>query len=280
MTFLQAILLAVIQGITELFPISSLGHAVLIPALFHWNIDEHGDLFLPFLTMLHFGTFMALLLVFAGDWLAIATGVLGRRGPARQEEAIRILVLLVVATVPLVLVGGLFEHRLRAFFGAPLMVAGFLVLNGVLLIATEWLRNHRGKLPHRSIADMSVADAVVIGLWQCLAFLPGISRSGATINGGLLRGLDHETSARFSFLLAQPAILAAATHEAFQLRHTAISHAVLVQSAVAAVIAGVTALISTLVLLRYFRNHDNWALSPFAFYCIGAGIVSAVLLFV
>ncbi|MCQ9154579.1 undecaprenyl-diphosphate phosphatase [Acidomonas methanolica] len=280
MTFLQAILLAVIQGITELFPISSLGHAVLIPALFHWNIDEHGDLFLPFLTMLHFGTFMALLLVFAGDWLAIATGVLGRRGPARQEEAIRILVLLVVATVPLVLVGGLFEHRLRAFFGAPLMVAGFLVLNGVLLIATEWLRNHRGQQPHRSIADMSIADAVVIGLWQCLAFLPGISRSGATINGGLLRGLDHETSARFSFLLAQPAILAAATHEAFQLRHTAISHAVLVQSAVAAVIAGITALISTLVLLRYFRNHDNWALSPFAFYCIGAGIVSAVLLFV
>ncbi|GAJ29370.1 undecaprenyl-diphosphate phosphatase [Acidomonas methanolica] len=280
MTFLQAILLAVIQGITELFPISSLGHAVLVPALLHWNVDEHGDLFLPFLTMLHFGTFVALLLVFAGDWLAIATGVLGRRGPARQEEAIRILVLLVVATVPLVLVGGLFEHRLRAFFGAPLMVAGFLVLNGVLLIATEWLRNHRGRQPHRSIADMSVADAAVIGLWQCLAFLPGISRSGATINGGLLRGLDHETSARFSFLLAQPAILAAATHEAFQLRHTAISHAVLVQSAVAAVIAGITALISTLVLLRYFRNHDNWALSPFAFYCIGAGIVSAVLLFV
>lgn len=278
MTPIQALILAIIQGVTELFPVSSLGHAVLVPALLHWRLNESDPLFLPFLTMLHFGTFIALLLVFAKDWIAIFGGATGRYGRFRQEQSVRILFLLIVATVPLVVVGAALEHPLRALFGSPTFVAFFLILNGSLLIVTEWLRSHKGRQRQRSIADMSIRDAVIIGIWQCLAFLPGISRSGVTMNGGLLRGLDHETSARFSFLLAQPAVLAATVHEAFQLRHVAVPHAVIVQSAIAAVVAGVTALISTLLLLRYFHNHDRWALSPFAIYCVAAGVVSLVSL--
>ncbi|CAI9119678.1 undecaprenyl-diphosphate phosphatase [Brytella acorum] len=278
MTLAQALFLAVLQGVTELFPISSLGHAVLIPALLHWHIDENDPLFLPFLTMLHFGTLVALLLVFASDWIAIIGGALGRHGQARREQSIRILVLLVVGTLPLVVVGGVFEHRLRSFFGAPLIVAVFLMVNGFLLFATEWLRSLKGRQPQRAISDMSAGDALTIGLWQCLALFPGISRSGVTMNGGLLRGLDHETAAKFSFLLAQPAILAATVHQAFKLRHVTIPHDVMIQSCLAAIVAGVTAVISTLTLLRYFRGHDRWALTPFAFYCLGAGFISIVLL--
>ncbi|GAB6854238.1 undecaprenyl-diphosphate phosphatase [Asaia astilbis] len=278
MTLLQALVLAIVQGLTELFPVSSLGHAVLLPALLHWNIDERGELFLPFLTMLHFGTFVALFCFFWRDWLAIFTGALGVHGAARREEAIRVLVLLVVATIPVVIIGAAFEHRLKIIFGTPVAVAGFLFLNGLILLVTEWMRSYKGRGPQRAIADMSAKDALVIGLWQCLALFPGISRSGSTINAGIIRGLNHETAARFSLLMAQPAVLAATVHEAWQLRHMTVSHDMLHISIIAAVVAGITALISTAVLLRYFRDHERWALSPFAFYCMGAGIFSLLVL--
>lgn len=278
MTLLQALFLAVVQGLTELFPVSSLGHAVLLPALLHWPLDERSDLFLPFLTMLHFGTLVALLCFFWRDWLAIAAGIQGRYGAERREESIRILVLLIVATLPVVCFGYFFEHRLKVIFGTPLIVAFFLFLNGLILIVTEWMRSYKGKRPQRAIADMSGRDALIIGFWQCLALFPGISRSGSTINAGLLCGLNHETSARFSLLMAQPAVFAATVHEAFKLRHMTVSHEMISISVIAAIAAGITALISTAVLLRYFRDHERWALSPFAFYCMGAGIFSLVVL--
>lgn len=278
MTLLQALVLAIVQGLTELFPVSSLGHAVLLPALLHWNLDERSELFLPFLTMLHFGTLVALFCFFWRDWLAIFTGAIGRHGPARREEAIRILVLLVVATIPVVIFGAAFEHRLKVIFGTPVAVALFLILNGLILLVTEWMRSYKGRRPQRAIADMSARDALVIGCWQCLALFPGISRSGSTINAGLVRGLDHETAARFSLLMAQPAVLAATVHEAWQLRHMTVSHEMAQISVIAAIVAGITALISTAVLLKYFRNHDRWALSPFAFYCMGAGLFSLLVL--
>ncbi|GBQ83803.1 undecaprenyl-diphosphate phosphatase [Asaia krungthepensis] len=278
MTLLQALVLAIVQGLTELFPVSSLGHAVLLPALLHWNLDERSELFLPFLTMLHFGTLVALFCFFWRDWLAIFTGAFGLHGAARREEAIRILVLLVVATIPVVIVGAAFEHKLKVIFGTPTAVAIFLFLNGVILLVTEWMRSYKGRMPQRAIADMSARDALVIGFWQCLALFPGISRSGSTINAGLVCGLNHETAARFSLLMAQPAVLAATVHEAWQLRHMTVSHDMIQVSVIAAIAAGVTALISTAVLLRYFRNHERWALSPFAFYCMGAGLVSLVAL--
>ncbi|EHH68510.1 undecaprenyl-diphosphate phosphatase [Gluconobacter morbifer] len=280
MTLLQAIILAIVQGITEPFPVSSLGHAVLLPALLHWNLDEHAPMFLPFLTMLHVGTLVALAGVFWKDWMAILDGMTGRYGQYAQMEAIRIFGLLVIATIPAVLVGGLLEHRLRAFFGAPLAVAGFLVLNGLLLMTTEWLRRQQGRSDHKPIAALAPRDALIIGIWQCLALLPGLSRSGATMNGGLLRGLDHETAARFSLLMAQPIVLAATVKEAWQIRHVPLTHDILVQCGVGAVVAGVTALVCSLLMLRFFRNHDGWALTPFGLYCMAAGLLAAgVILF-
>ena len=278
MTLFQAIILAIVQGITEPFPVSSLGHAVLLPGILHWNVDEHSDMFLPFLTMLHVGTLVALAGVFWRDWMAILRGMLGLHGRYNQLESIRIFGLLVIATIPAVIFGGLFEHRLRAIFGAPLAVAGFLVLNGLLLLVTEWLRRQRGQADHRPISSLSPKDALVIGFWQCLALFPGLSRSGATMNGGLLRGLDHGTAARFSLLMAQPVVLAATAKEAWQMRHMTISHDVMFQCVIGAVVAGVTALICSLLMLRFFRNHDEWALKPFGIYCIAAGLLAGVLI--
>ncbi|AOX17027.1 undecaprenyl-diphosphate phosphatase [Kozakia baliensis] len=280
MTLIQALILAIVQGVTELFPVSSLGHAVLLPAVLRWPLDEHDPFFLPFLTMLHFGTLIALFGVFWQDWVAIATGISGIHGRARQEQSFRIAFLIVLATIPAVVIGGLFEHKLRTVFSSPLMVAGFLILNGLLLLITEWLRAYKGRQPQRPIADMSMRDALIIGFWQCLAFFPGISRSGATMNGGLLRGLNHETAAKFSLLMAQPVVLAATVKEAFELRHVTVSHDMMTTSIIAAIVAGFAALFSTIVLLRYFRDHERWALSPFAFYCVGAGIFAIIAIVV
>jgi undecaprenyl-diphosphatase len=278
MTLLQAVILAIVQGATELFPVSSLGHAVLIPALLHWRIDEHDPLFLPYLTLLHLGTLLALMLFFWRDWWALIAGCLGVHGVQRQMDSIRIVALLVVATVPVVLVGAALEHKLRRVFGAPDAAACFLMINGLLLLVVEWRRRQQGLRPTRAIAAMSFVDAVAIGVWQCLALLPGISRSGATINGGLRHGLDHETATRFSLLMAQPVILAASVREAFTLRHTPPTHDQITLGLIGCVIAAVTALLSTAFLLRFMRNHDQWALTPFGLYCLAAGVGSLVLL--
>jgi len=278
MTFFQAIVIAIIQGATELFPVSSLGHAVIVPALLHWQIDQTGDTLLPFLVILHFGTLLALLAYFWRDWYAIAHAILIGRDPARRSQSLHILLLLIVATVPAVLVGGLFEHALRKLFGSPTAASAFLVLNGVILLLCEWMRSNRRPAYDKSVAGMSLRDAVSVGIWQCLAFFPGISRSGSTITGGLFRGLTHDVSARFSFLLAQPVILGAAAKEAFKVRHMVIPHGQVTIDIVAAVVAAVTALISTAFLTRYFRNHERWALSPFGYYCVAAGLASFIYL--
>ncbi|MBB2202442.1 undecaprenyl-diphosphate phosphatase [Gluconacetobacter tumulisoli] len=278
MTLIQAIVIAILQGATELFPVSSLGHAVIVPALLHWSLDPNGDIFLPFLVMLHLGTAVALLVFFWKDWSAIVQGLGGRDGSQRQAESIHIIVLLVVATIPAAIIGGLLEHWLRALFGTARFAAIFLVLNGILLLLTERIKSRERAHPDRAIASLTYADAAVIGLWQCLAFLPGISRSGATIIGGLLRNLNHEGAARFSFLMAQPVILAATVREAFHLRHVDIPPGEMQIAAIGAVIAAITALASTAFLMRYFHTHEQWALRPFGYYCLGIGAVAYVLL--
>jgi undecaprenyl-diphosphatase len=275
MSTLQAIVIAILQGATELFPVSSLGHAVVLPALLRWNIDQHAPEFLPFLVMLHVGTAVALLLFFWQDWLAIITGVLGLSGAHQNRESRRVFMLVVIATIPAVIVGGLAEHFFRSLFGSAIVAAAFLVVNGLLLLFGERLRA-RGS--QRKVASLTPMDALVIGLWQCLALIPGISRSGATIVGGLLRGIDHEGSAHFSFLIATPIILGATVLEVPKLLHAGIPQGVLSLSIMAAVIAGVTALASTAFLMRYFRSHDSWALNPFAYYCFAAGMISLGLL--
>ena len=203
MNALQAIVIAILQGATELFPVSSLGHAVVLPALLHWPIDQRSPEFLPFLVMLHLGTATALLLFFWRDWWSLATGVLGLASPHQAGESRRVFVLIVIATIPAVIIGFLLEKFFRNLFGTPVVAAVFLIVNAVLLLGGEKLRG-RG---HRPLSNLTTMDALAIGCWQCTALIPGISRSGATIVGGLLRGIDHEASAHFSFLIATPIIL-------------------------------------------------------------------------
>jgi undecaprenyl-diphosphatase len=270
MNTIEALLLAVLQGATELFPVSSLGHAVVLPALLHWPLDQRAPEFLPFLVMLHLGTATALLLYFWRDWWLLLLGVLGLSDPHQARESRRVLLLIIIATIPAVIVGGLLERFFRSLFGAPMAAAAFLAANGLLLLFGEHIRT-RG---HRPLSALNIRDAVTIGCWQCLALIPGISRSGATIVGGLLRGVDHEGAAHFSFLIATPIILGATVLEVPKLLHESVPPGVLTQSIIAAVAAGVTAWLSTWFLMRYFRTHDEWALNPFGYYCIVVGLAA------
>jgi undecaprenyl-diphosphatase len=274
MSGLQAIILAIVQGITELFPISSLGHAVVMPALLGWNIDENGEGFLPFLVVMHLGTAIALLIYFWRDWLDFASAVLIRRGPKAQAER-RLFWKVVVATIPAVVIGFVLEKQLKHIFGAPLIAAGFLIVNGVMLfIAERW----RGRA-ERNLEQLRWFDAVAIGLWQCLALIPGMSRSGATMAGGYLAGLDHEEAARFSFLTATPIIIGATVLEAPKLLHHhggGFSEVAIL----AGVVAGVVAFASVALLMRWFRSHEVRGFDPFAIYCwlAGAGSITWLLI--
>jgi undecaprenyl-diphosphatase len=274
MTALQAIAIAVLQGATELFPVSSLGHAVVLPALLRWHIDQQAPEFLPFLVMLHLGTATALLLYFWRDWWTLAIGLTGFGREHQVGESRRVFVLIVIATIPAVILGFVAEKFFRSLFGSPIVAAAFLVVNGGLLLFGEKLRG-KGRRP---VATLTALDALAIGCWQCTALIPGISRSGATIVGGLLRGIDHEGSAHFSFLIATPIILGATVLEVPKLLHASVPPGVFHLSALAAVVAGVTAFVSTAFLMRYFRRHDAWALNPFAYYCFVAGAGSLALL--
>ena len=267
MDTLQAITIAILQGATELFPVSSLGHAVVLPALLHWTLDQHAPAFLPFLVMLHLGTAAALLGYFWRDWCALAIGILGLTDAHLVAEGRRVFLLIVIATIPAVVIGFVLEHFFRTLFGAPAVAATFLILNGALLLVGERLRART----HRPLSSLTKLDALIIGVWQCTALIPGISRSGATIVGGLLRGIDHEAAAHFSFLIATPIILGATVLEVPKLLHADIPAGTFRVAALAAVVAGVTALASTAFLMRYFRNHDAMALNPFAYYCVLSG---------
>ncbi len=276
MNALQAILFAILQGATELFPVSSLGHAVLLRGLAGWATDEGSAGFLPFLTMLHVGTMVALLAYFRGDWIALTRGVLGMDGGAATASARRLLALIVTATIPALIFGFVLEKSLRALFGSADFAAVFLILNGVLLAGGEALRNRQTE--HKPLSELDFSDALLIGCWQCLALIPGFSRSGATMVGGLLSGVDHESSARFSFLIAIPVILAATVLEVPKLLHAGAGGATMGLAGLAAVIAGVTAFGSTALLMRYFKGHDKSSLLPFAFYCGALGVAALLVM--
>jgi undecaprenyl-diphosphatase len=264
---IQALAVAVLQGATELFPVSSLGHAVVVPSLLKSSIDQSAPEFLPFVVMLHLGTAVALLHFFWRDWWLILLGLVGRADGHQVRESRRVFMLIVVATIPAVIVGFTLEKVVRGLFAAPMIAAVFLVVNGLMLLGGERLRQ-RG---HRPLSDLKIVDALVIGLFQCLALIPGISRSGATMVGGLLRGIDHVGAAHFSFLIATPIIFGATVHELPKLLHSSVPPGVFATASLAAVVAGVTAWISTWILMRYFRDHDEWALNPFAYYCVALG---------
>jgi undecaprenyl-diphosphatase len=221
--YAQAIILGLIQGVTELFPVSSLGHSVILPKLLGWdNIvaaqSAQESFFLAFLVGMHVATALALGFYFWRDWRRIAVGILRSLRTRRVEGSdARLGWLLIVATIPAGIMGLLFEHAFRTVFAKPLLAAAFLIVNGLILLAGEWLRRRAGvrsvAIAHglndsgaRRLDTLEFREAGVIGLFQVAALLAGISRSGITMVAGLVRGLDHEDAARFSFLLATPII--------------------------------------------------------------------------
>jgi undecaprenyl-diphosphatase len=281
MTAFYAFAIALLQGVTELFPISSLGHAVIVPALFGWPIDQHAPDFLPFVVVLHVGTAVALLLYFWRDWLFVLKGLLGlvARKDASSAEARHLLMLIIVATLPAVVIGFAFEKLVRGLFASPLIAALFLVANGLLLLLGDRMRNRApGHREQHTLATLGWRGALAIGFWQCAAFIPGISRSGAAMVGGLVAGLHHTEAAHFSFLIATPIIAGAAVLEVPKM--LALPGGGISGLAIAAgVVAGVTAYLSVAFLMRYFRRHNfDDALVPFAIYCWVAGAAAAIAL--
>jgi len=282
MSFLQAILMAVLQGVTELFPVSSLGHAVVLPAVLVWPIDPKGPGFLPFLVILHLGTATALLIFYWREWIGLLLGLLGLGDPAARSGARRLLLLLVIGTVPAALVGYLFNSRLREAFAVPALAAILLVVNGIVLFIGD--RRHRlraqqaGGEAGKAIANLTVADAAIIGVVQCAALLPGISRSGATIVAGLSRRLSSDAAAHFSFLLATPIIGGAGLLEVPKLLHAVhngkVGSTFLDTALISGVVAGIAAYLSVTFLTRYFRVTEIKMMRPFALYCVLIGIAA------
>jgi undecaprenyl-diphosphatase len=273
MTIFQALFMAILQGVTELFPISSLGHAVVIPALLNWDINLHDITFLPFLTLLHLGTGTALVIYFRRDWQVLLVNGLKPASARKNEGAHRLFWLVVLATAPAVVIGAGFEGFFRSLFASPLFVAGFLVINGLLLVVTERMRGHEGT---QDIEDMGWKRALLIGFSQALALFPGISRSGVTIMAGLGSGLRHADAARFSFLLATPVIFAATAYEVLKMYKAGLGISWLY--AVSAVVAGLAAYASVAFLMRYFGKHEFKALNPFGYYCLVFGIFALAVL--
>jgi undecaprenyl-diphosphatase len=325
LTYPEMIVVGLLQGVSELFPVSSLGHSVLLPALLggSWATDldmsAPGSPYLDTLVAMHVATAAALVIFFWADWVrligALISSVRRRRITTLDQ---RLAWLIVVATIPVGLAGLALDKVMREYLGKPVPAALFLAINGVVLFAVERLHhNDRGPGPARhaaasidsathplvsadpqaetivmskvpadgeqrrattnpenrgdaALARLGCGEALTIGACQILALLPGISRSGATIAGGLLRGLSHQDAARFAFLLATPVIAAAGVLKIPELArpemHDAIGPTIL-----GSLVAGLGAYFSVRFLIRYFHTHT---LTPFAIYCLIAGLGS------
>ena len=315
MSYFQAIVIAVVQGVTELFPVSSLGHSVLVPAWIggSWQTlvtqstvtESEESFYLTYIVALHVATAIALLIFFRTDWVRIVKGffrslpqLARERSLADDDRDARLAWLIIIATIPVGLTGFLLEHTFRTVFAKPLAASIFIFLNGAVLFTAERLRRARSveadateaeafalakSSGSRSAEDVALAsasdarlarlpfaDSIRIGLLQMLALLPGISRSGITMVGGLWRGLSHEDSARFAFLLATPVILAAGLLKLPSLAGHGADH-IRGQIAVGFVITGVTAYFSVRFLVRYFETRT---LNSFAIYCLVLGAAS------
>jgi len=273
----QAILLGLVQGVAELFPISSLGQSVVLPQLLGWNIHQNDSYFITFLVATHLATALVLLGFFWSDWVRIVKGLgrsLRNRGIDPDDKDAKLGWLLVVGTIPAGILGLLLEHRLRAVFASAQSAAFFLIINGLLLYGAELLRR-RAPAPDTGDPNDRVSDGVgwkeaaSIGAAQALALVPGLSRSGATMGGGLLVGLSNEDAARFAFLLATPIIGAAAVLKLPELIGSQ-GNGVRGQALVGALCAAVTAYFAIRFLMRYFETKR---LTPFAVFCFVEGIV-------
>ncbi len=284
LTYYQAIIFGIIQGVTELFPISSLGHSVLLPSILEWHIDQNNSFFLTFLVATHTATALVLFLFFWKDWKRIITGFLYSlkiREIKDSDKDAKLAWLLVVATIPAGIIGLVFQAFLQNLFASPQLVAFVLILNGFLLLGAEQLKKKNLKFresdikSNERITKISWSQAIKIGLLQCFALIPGFSRTGATITGGLLVGLSHEDSARFAFLLATP-IIAAASLLKLPDVFAPEGLPVLGPTLVGAFMAGIAAYFSVKFLTKYFETKN---LKPFALYCIILGFVVSLFLF-
>jgi len=280
-TYLQAIIIGFIQGISELFPISSLGHSVILPKLVGWNINQNDPFFLTFLVATHLATALVLFVFFWKDWINILKG-LGRSLAQRQIKSddtwAKVGWLLVVGTIPTGILGLLFKESLQSLFASPKIAALFLILNGAVLYGAEILRKKAPESGHESyqkIAKLSWWQAIKVGLSQILALIPGLSRSGSTMAGSLLVGLSNEDAARFSFLLATPIIGAAAALSLPDFLKPQ-NYYLIGPSLAGAVAAAIAAYFSVKFLVKYFHTNK---LTPFAVYCAVAGVVYSVILY-
>ncbi len=289
MSYLQAIVIGLLQGVTELFPISSLGHSVILPAFLGWDNITNAQrapesFYLAFLVGLHVATALALLFYFRATWRRIIVGffhTLRTRKIETPDE--RLSWLLIVATIPTGIIGLLFEHSLRTLFAKPTAAALFLIVNGLILFGGERVRRRaeirKLAISHatnpeggRRLDTLEFREAGFVGIAQILALFAGISRSGVTMVAGLLRGLDHEDAARFSFLLATPIILAAGIYKLPDLIGPN-GDGVRGQVVVGSLAAGLAAYAAVRFLLRWFETRT---LMPFAIYSFVVGLLALI----
>lgn len=267
MDLLEAIILAIIQGVTEFLPVSSSAHLNLAPYLFHWP-----DPGLTFDIALHFGTLIAILIYFYKDWLQIVGQAFGLRAGSDAELSRNrnLLWLLVIGTIPGGIAGLLLEKYAETTLRSPILTGAMLIVFGLLMWVAERLGSKR-----RDIASVTVRDALIVGCTQALAIVPGVSRSGSTISAGMLLGLDRLAAARFSFLLSTPIIAGAALSAAHKLHKAGglppdMKVPMLVGVVVSALVgAGVIAL-----FLNFLRRRT---LIPFVIYRVIFGILVIAL---
>ncbi|MCW2651439.1 MAG: putative bacitracin resistance protein [Mycobacterium sp.] len=303
-SYSEAIVVGAFQGVTELFPVSSLGHSVLIPALVggRWardlSVSAPESPYLAFIVGLHVATAAALLVFFWRDWVRIIAGFITSLRYRRVETpAERLAWLIILATIPVGIAGLALEHVFRTTLGKPIPAAAFLIANGVVLYVGERLRRRAPAppaltpatsghgavgerpdsgldLPDQRLSALPMGQGVLIGSAQILALLPGISRSGIAMVAGLLRGLSHEEAARFSFLLATPVILAAGALKIPDLAGP-LGAGIHGQVLAGSVASFVSAYLAVRFLTRYFQTRT---LTPFAIYCVLAGAASLLWL--
>jgi undecaprenyl-diphosphatase len=294
-SYFQAIVLGFLQGVTELFPISSLGHTVLFPTLFGWNAlvkaqSQPESFWLAFVVMLHVGSALGLLAYYWRDWVEIVRAFLRTLGTRRIETSTeRLAWLIIVASVPAGIIGLALEHPLRTLTAKPEIAAIFLIVNGGVLLAAERFRRRaevrelagrsrtigrEGSKPDgaRELDTLEYREAFVVGVAQSTALVAGISRDGVTMGAGLARGLDHSDSARFAFLLATPIILAAGLVKLPDLLGH-LGDGIRGQALVACAVAAVTAVVTVRFLVGYFKTKT---LTPFAVYCLLFGLAMVI----
>jgi undecaprenyl-diphosphatase len=275
----RAIVLGLLQGVSELFPISSLGHTVILPSLLGWNIHQNAPYFLSFLVATHLATALVLLGFFWHDWVRIVKGIgrsLRDRGIDPADADAKLGWLLVVGTIPAGLLGLLLQDTLRKAFASASLAAAFLIGNGVLLYGAELLRRRAPEAAEdddvRIARQVTWRDSFIIGAAQSLALIPGFSRSGAAMGGSLFVGLSNKDAARFAFLLATPLIGAAAVLKLPELFGST-GNGVRGQALVASLCSALTAYLAIRFLMRYFETKT---LTPFAVYCFLAGLAASI----